>query len=245
MCGIVGAIGERNMTPILIEGLKRQEYRGYDSAGVTVFNKNNQLQRSRRVGKVVNLADAVDVEGLIAHMGIAHTRWATHGGVTENNAHPHISSERIALVHNGIIENHHELRTRLTERGYTFSSQTDTETMVHTIHAKLEVTENILAAVQAAVSEFNGAYGTVVMDSHDPERIIAARSGSPLVIGLGIGENFIASDQLALLPVTRRFIYLEEGDVAEITRDAIRIFDVEGNSVTRDIHDSDIEVGSS
>ncbi len=242
MCGIVGAIGERNMTPILIEGLKRLEYRGYDSAGVAVFNKDNGLLRSRRIGKVVNLADAVDTDGVTGHVGIAHTRWATHGGVTEANAHPHISSERIALVHNGIIENHHQLRTGLTEQGYTFTSQTDTETMVHTIHAKLQVTGNILAAVQAAVSEFDGAYGTVVMDNQDPDRIIVARSGSPLVIGLGIGENFIASDQLALLPVTRRFIYLEEGDVAEITRDAVRIYDAQGNQVERDIHDSDIEV---
>lgn len=242
MCGIVGAIGERNVSPILVEGLKRLEYRGYDSAGVAVLSDNNALVRSRRVGKVVNLAEAVKVDSVSGHVGIAHTRWATHGGVTEANAHPHLSSDRLALVHNGIIENHNELREQLKKQGYQFTSQTDTETMVHTIHAKLSECGDILSAVKAAVMEFEGAYGTVVMDNQDPDRIIVARSGSPLVIGLGIGENFIASDQLALLPVTRRFMYLEEGDVAEVTKETVRIFNSDGELVERVIHDSDIEV---
>ena len=243
MCGIVGAIGDRNMAAILVEGLKRQEYRGYDSAGVAILDSEHNIQRARRIGKVANLAEVVAAENLKGNLGIAHTRWATHGGVTQDNAHPHLSNERIALVHNGIIENHNELRSQLAADGYQFNSQTDTETMVHTVHQQVIAKGGLLAAVQHAVKSFEGAYGMVVMDKQDPDRIIVARSGSPLVIGLGIGENFIASDQLALLPVTRQFIYLEEGDVAEVTRDTVNIFNHNGEAVERKIHDSDIDAG--
>ncbi|GGD70958.1 glutamine--fructose-6-phosphate transaminase (isomerizing) [Lacimicrobium alkaliphilum] len=241
MCGIVGAVAERNVVSILLEGLKRLEYRGYDSAGVAVLDANNQLIRTRRTGKVQELADAIAAEPIKGFTGIAHTRWATHGGVTEANAHPHFSNERIAVVHNGIIENYHSLREDLRSAGYVFTSDTDTETIAHQVEHELQSTDNLLKAVQRAVSKFHGAYGTVVMDKQDPEKVVVARSGSPLVIGLGIDENFIASDQLALLPVTRRFIFLEEGDVAEITRTQVHIFDKDGNEVLRPVHDSDIE----
>ncbi|MCC2607143.1 glutamine--fructose-6-phosphate transaminase (isomerizing) [Planctobacterium marinum] len=241
MCGIVGAIAERNVVPILVEGLRRLEYRGYDSAGVAVITENNSLQRVRRVGKVKALQDAIKESPVKGAIGIAHTRWATHGGVTESNAHPHFSTDRIAVVHNGIIENYEPLSSRLSSEGYTYESQTDTETIAHTIHHKMQTSSDLLKAVQESVDGFHGAYGTVVMDLEDPEKLVVARSGSPLVIGLGIGENFIASDQLALLPVTRRFIFLEEGDVAEVTRTEVRIFDKGGEAVTREIHDSEVE----
>lgn len=241
MCGIVGAIAERNVVPILVEGLRRLEYRGYDSAGVAVIAEDNSLQRVRRVGKVKALQDAIKESPVKGAIGIAHTRWATHGGVTESNAHPHFSTDRIAVVHNGIIENYEPLSSRLSSEGYTYESQTDTETIAHTIHHKMQTSNDLLKAVQESVAGFHGAYGTVVMDLEDPEKLVVARSGSPLVIGLGIGENFIASDQLALLPVTRRFIFLEEGDVAEVTRTEVRIFDKDGEAVTREIHDSEVE----
>lgn len=241
MCGIVGAIAERNVTEILLEGLKRLEYRGYDSAGVAIINADNQLLRTRRTGKVQELHSAYEDSPLRGFVGIAHTRWATHGGVTEANAHPHFSSDRIAVVHNGIIENFQTLRDDLTAKGYEFQSQTDTETIAHTIHEALKSTDSLLEAVRTSVAKFHGAYGTVVMDKADPEKLVVARSGSPLVIGLGFGENFIASDQLALLPVTRRFIFLEEGDVAEITRKTIHILDKDGNPVEREAHESLIE----
>ncbi|ALS96828.1 glutamine--fructose-6-phosphate transaminase (isomerizing) [Lacimicrobium alkaliphilum] len=241
MCGIVGAVAERNVVSILLEGLKRLEYRGYDSAGVAVLDAENQLIRMRRTGKVQELADAIAADPVKGFTGIAHTRWATHGGVTEANAHPHFSNERIAVVHNGIIENYQSLRETLRGAGYLFTSDTDTETIAHQVEHELQSTDSLLKAVQSAVSKFHGAYGTVVMDKQDPEKVVVARSGSPLVIGLGIDENFIASDQLALLPVTRRFIFLEEGDVAEITRTQVHIFDKDGNEVLRPVHDSDIE----
>jgi glutamine---fructose-6-phosphate transaminase (isomerizing) len=241
MCGIVGAVAERNVVSILLEGLKRLEYRGYDSAGVAVLDGDNQLIRMRRTGKVQELADAIAADPVKGFTGIAHTRWATHGGVTEANAHPHFSNERIAVVHNGIIENYQSLRETLSGAGYVFTSDTDTETIAHQVEHELQSTDSLLKAVQRAVSKFHGAYGTVVMDKQDPEKVVVARSGSPLVIGLGIDENFIASDQLALLPVTRRFIFLEEGDVAEITRTQVHIFDKDGNEVLRPVHDSDIE----
>lgn len=241
MCGIVGAIAERNVTEILVEGLKRLEYRGYDSAGVAVINQQGELKRTRRTGKVQELADALAADALTGQAGIAHTRWATHGGVTEANAHPHFSNDRVALVHNGIIENHQELRANLSGLGYEFVSQTDTETMCHQIHHELQQNADLLTAVQSAVKKFHGAYGTVVMDKEQAGKVVVARSGSPLVIGLGIGENFIASDQMALLPVTRRFIFLEEGDVAEITRTEIKIIDKDGQQVERQIHDSELE----
>ncbi|KJG35647.1 glucosamine--fructose-6-phosphate aminotransferase [Photobacterium angustum] len=241
MCGIVGAVAQRDVAEILVEGLRRLEYRGYDSAGLAVVDEQCQLQRLRRMGKVQALADAVNETQVIGGTGIAHTRWATHGEPSEANAHPHVSGEHIAIVHNGIIENHQALRERLQQRGYIFHSQTDTEVIAHLVEWELRTTDSLLAAVKKAVTQLEGAYGTVVMDSRDPERLVVARSGSPLVIGLGVGENFIASDQLALLNVTRRFMFLEEGDVAEVTRRDIRVFDQQDELVEREVTDSNIQ----
>ena len=240
MCGIVGATSERRVTGILLEGLKRLEYRGYDSAGVAVIDADNHLKSVRRTGKVQELKDAIDQNPLDGTIGIAHTRWATHGGVTEANAHPHRSEDEIAVVHNGIIENHERLREELQAEGYVFNSKTDTEVIAHLIHHERKTHGDLLAAVKSAVRQLEGAYGTVVMDTKYPERLVVARSGSPLVIGVGIGENFVASDQLALLPVTRQFIYLEEGDVADINRTEIDIYDSEGNAVEREVVESDV-----
>ena len=240
MCGIVGAVAQRDVAAILLEGLKRLEYRGYDSAGISISNHAGENLRIRRVGKVQALIDAVSETGVSGGTGIAHTRWATHGEPNENNAHPHLSSERITIVHNGIIENHEALRTALSAKGYQFVTDTDSEVICHLIHQEMEKTNNLLSAVQVAVKQLDGAYGTVVMDNNDPERLIVARSGSPLVIGYGIDEHFIASDQLALLPVTRRFAFLEEGDVAEITRSKVSIYDIDGNPVERAITESQI-----
>ncbi|MFQ2192038.1 glutamine--fructose-6-phosphate transaminase (isomerizing) [Aeromonas jandaei] len=239
MCGIVGAVAQRDVAEILVEGLRRLEYRGYDSAGVAVFSASQPLQRVRRLGKVAELAKALDEQSVHGGTGIAHTRWATHGEPSERNAHPHVS-DHIVVVHNGIIENHEELRETLKGLGYEFNSDTDTEVIAHLVHHELKSADSLLAAMQKAVKQLRGAYGTVVMDSRDDSRVVVARSGSPLVIGRGIGENFIASDQLALLPVTRRFIFLEEGDVAEVTRRDVHIFDVTGNSVEREEKESDI-----
>ncbi|MCP4955035.1 glutamine--fructose-6-phosphate transaminase (isomerizing) [Photobacterium aquimaris] len=241
MCGIVGAVAQRDVAEILIEGLRRLEYRGYDSAGIAVVAVDNTLQRVRRLGKVQALADAVESIDLCGGTGIAHTRWATHGEPSEANAHPHISGQHIAIVHNGIIENHQVLRELLRERGYVFSSQTDTEVIAHLVDWELRSADCLLTAVQNSVTQLEGAYGTVVMDSRDPERVVVARSGSPLVIGLGIGENFIASDQLALLNVTRRFMFLEEGDVAEVTRRKVTVFDSQGQAVERKVSESTVE----
>jgi glucosamine--fructose-6-phosphate aminotransferase (isomerizing) len=240
MCGIVGAVAERPVNRILLEGLKRLEYRGYDSAGVALANNDGSLHAVKAVGKVANLVDAVSTAQVTGTTGIAHTRWATHGGVTEANAHPHLSNSTLALVHNGIIENHEKLRTELRDAGYAFLSDTDTEVMVHKIHQLMASSTSLLSAVQSAVKCFEGAYGTVVFDKNNPDEIIVARSGSPLVIGLGLGENFIASDQLALLAVTRSFIFLEEGDVARITRESVEIFDSAGNAVEREVIESNI-----
>ncbi|MBW3762922.1 glutamine--fructose-6-phosphate transaminase (isomerizing) [Aeromonas jandaei] len=239
MCGIVGAVAQRDVAEILVEGLRRLEYRGYDSAGVAVFSASQPLQRVRRLGKVAELAKALDEQSVHGGTGIAHTRWATHGEPSERNAHPHVS-DHIVVVHNGIIENHEELRETLKGLGYEFNSDTDTEVIAHLVHHELKSADSLLAAMQKAVKQLRGAYGTVVMDSRDDSRVVVARSGSPLVIGRGIGENFIASDQLALLPVTRRFIFLEEGDVAEVTRRDVHIFDVTGNPVEREEKESDI-----
>ena len=241
MCGIVGAVAERNVVEILLEGLKRLEYRGYDSAGVALLQEDGTLNRVRRTGKVQALVDAIDGDNGLGTTGIAHTRWATHGGVTEANAHPHFSNERIAVVHNGIIENYMDLREELQDKGYTFTSDTDTETIAHTVNEQLSSGCDLLKAVQQSVTRFHGAYGTVIMDKEDPSKVVVARSGSPLVIGLGLGENFIASDQMALLPVTRKFIFLEEGDVAEVTRREVRIFDQDGQPVEREIIESNVE----
>ncbi|MGV3059244.1 glutamine--fructose-6-phosphate transaminase (isomerizing) [[Pasteurella] aerogenes] len=240
MCGIVGAVAQRDVAEILINGLHRLEYRGYDSAGVAVVNEQGELQRVRCLGKVKALDDAVEKNPLIGGTGIAHTRWATHGEPSEANAHPHVSGN-FAVVHNGIIENHEELRTELKARGYVFLSQTDTEVIAHLVEWEMRSASSLLEAVQKVVKQLTGAYGMVVMDRTDPSHLVAARSGSPLVIGLGIGENFLASDQLALLSVTRRFIFLEEGDIAEITRRSVDIYNKQGQKVERETHESNLE----
>ena len=240
MCGIVGAVAQRDVAEILINGLHRLEYRGYDSAGVAVVDPNHELHRVRCLGKVKALDEAVAVKPLIGGTGIAHTRWATHGEPSEANAHPHTSGN-FAVVHNGIIENHEELRELLKSRGYVFNSQTDTEVIAHLVNWEMRTASNLLEAVQKTVKQLTGAYGMVVLDREHPEHLVAARSGSPLVIGLGIGENFLASDQLALLSVTRRFIYLEEGDIAEITRRTVDIYDANGQKVEREVHESNLE----
>ena len=239
MCGIVGAVGQRDVVHILVEGLRRLEYRGYDSAGVAIIDQASQLSSIKRVGKVQELADALLSHPLVGGTGIAHTRWATHGIPSEVNAHPHLSNNTIAVVHNGIIENHVQLKNHLQRLGYEFISQTDTEVITHLVHHELKASESLLSAVQKTVKQLEGAYGTVVMDSRDNDRIIVARSGSPLVIGYGLGENFIASDMMALLPVTRRFSFLEEGDVAEITRFDVNIFNKEGDAVEREIKETE------
>ncbi|MUK76335.1 glutamine--fructose-6-phosphate transaminase (isomerizing) [Aliivibrio fischeri] len=240
MCGIVGAVAQRDVAEILVEGLRRLEYRGYDSAGVAVVDAEHNYTRIRRLGKVKELADAVEEAHVVGGTGIAHTRWATHGEPSEVNAHPHVSGD-ITLVHNGIIENHESLRALLQERGYIFESQTDTEVIAHLVEWELRSSGSLLEAVQKTATQLEGAYGTVVMDRRDPERLVVARSGSPIVIGCGVGENFLASDQLALLNVTRRFMYIEEGDVAEITRREIRVFDARGEQVERAITESNAE----
>jgi glucosamine--fructose-6-phosphate aminotransferase (isomerizing) len=233
MCGIVGAVAQRNVVPILIEGLQRLEYRGYDSAGIAVRQADGSLGRIRAVGKVAMLRQLVETNPIAGNLGIAHTRWATHGMPAERNAHPHMSGEKVAVVHNGIIENHAELRAELQAKGFFFTSETDTEVIAHLLAHLQEVEPDLLRAVQKAITQLVGAYGLAVATPDDADRLIVARAGSPLVIGLGVGENFIASDVFALLPVTQRFIFLEEGDVAEIRRDGVRVFDVAGNPVVR------------
>lgn len=240
MCGIVGAVAQRDVAEILVEGLRRLEYRGYDSAGVAIID-NEQMHRVRRVGKVSELTTALEESPLKGGTGIAHTRWATHGQPNERNAHPHVSGDNVAVVHNGIIENHSRLRQELEQDGFEFVSETDTEVIAHLIEKELRTADSLLQAVQRARKQLVGAYGTVVMDRRDPSRLVVARSGSPLVIGLGIGENFIASDQLALLPVTQQFIFLEEGDVAEISRRSVHIVDADDQVVERVSQTSDIK----
>ena len=240
MCGIVGAIAERNIVPILMEGLHRLEYRGYDSAGIAVLNGKHHLKRLRTVGKVRMLDEALEHTPTSGTIGIAHTRWATHGVPSERNAHPHLSRDGIAVVHNGIIENHDELREELKRAGYQFTSETDTEVIAHRIHKHLQTVRDLFKAVRATVAELEGAYALAVVSEEDPERLILAREGCPVVIGLGVEENFVASDVAALLPVTRRFIFLEEGDVAEIRRKSIRIIDKHGNTVERPIRESEL-----
>ncbi|WLG84935.1 glutamine--fructose-6-phosphate transaminase (isomerizing) [Pseudomonas cucumis] len=233
MCGIVGAVAERNITAILLEGLKRLEYRGYDSAGVAVYTNDEKLLRTRRPGKVSELEQALIEEPLVGRLGIAHTRWATHGAPCERNAHPHFSGD-LAVVHNGIIENHEVLREQLQALGHVFTSDTDTEVIAHLLHEKLKLQPDLTVALKATVQELHGAYGLAVISALQPDRLVAARSGSPLVIGLGMGENFLASDQLALRQVTDRFMYLEEGDIAEIRRDSVQIWDIDGALVERE-----------
>ncbi|MEL0028357.1 MAG: glutamine--fructose-6-phosphate aminotransferase, partial [Perlucidibaca sp.] len=226
MCGIVGAIGERSITDVLIEGLRRLEYRGYDSAGLAVVDAG-AIVRERQPGKVQALADAAHAAGVHGRVGIAHTRWATHGAPTRDNAHPHQSGD-IAVVHNGIIENYEALRERLQGEGFVFASQTDTEVVPHLIQSELKQGGDYMSAVRRAVAQLHGAFALGIVRASEPDRILAVRQGSPLVVGLGIGENFLGSDQLALLPVTNRFIYLEEGDFIEVTRDKVTIWDRDG-----------------
>ncbi len=239
MCGIVGAVAQRDVAEILVEGLRRLEYRGYDSAGLAIVDDNENFNCLRRLGKVQQLADALEEHEAKGGTGIAHTRWATHGEPSEINAHPHMSGD-IAVVHNGIIENHEVLRELLVSRGYVFESQTDTEVIAHLVNWESRQCDSLREALQNTVKQLDGAYGTVLFDRKDPTRIVVARSGSPIVIGLGIGENFLASDQLALLNVTRRFMFLEEGDVAEITRREVSVFDVNGHSVEREVKESNV-----
>ena len=242
MCGIVGAIAGRNVVPILVEGLKRLEYRGYDSAGIAVLDGG--IRRVRRVGRVAEMEAAAQADGLKGGLGIGHTRWATHGGVTEPNAHPHVSRGKIAVVHNGIIENHDEQRARLEALGYAFESQTDTEVIAHLLHHYYGATGSLLAATQRAVHDLVGAYAIAVVSLETPEVMTCARVGCPLLVGLGEGENFVASDVSAVLSSTRRVIYLDEGDVAEIARGGVRIFDRDGKAAERKVHVSDVSLAS-
>ncbi|MEE8342425.1 MAG: glutamine--fructose-6-phosphate transaminase (isomerizing) [Gammaproteobacteria bacterium] len=233
MCGIVGAVAQRDITQVLIEGLKRLEYRGYDSAGIAALNGDAVLERVRTTGKVAELENALQSNPLHGNVGIAHTRWATHGKPSQSNAHPHVCRKMVAVVHNGIIENYKELKDRQIEQGYRFTSDTDTEVIVHQIHYHLHQGMDLLAAVQAATKELEGAYALGVISSTAPGRIVAARKGSPLVVGIGDGEHFIASDVAALLPVTQRFVFLENGDIADLHSDSMQTFDKAGNQVQR------------
>jgi glutamine---fructose-6-phosphate transaminase (isomerizing) len=235
MCGIVGGVAQRDVTPILVEGLKRLEYRGYDSAGVAIVDGRSRLERLRVLGKVSALEASLAEHALAGTTGIAHTRWATHGEPSTRNAHPHVSHDAVALVHNGIIENHAALRARQRTLGYELTSETDTEVAVHQIHFHLQKGKDLLRAVLDARAELEGAYALGVISTREPGRLVAARRGSPLVIGIGIGEHFIASDVFALLPVTQRFIHLEEGDVADLHRESVEIYDLHGQRVERPV----------
>ncbi|MFA7388541.1 MAG: glutamine--fructose-6-phosphate transaminase (isomerizing), partial [Thiohalobacteraceae bacterium] len=233
MCGIVGAIAQRDVAPILLEGLRRLEYRGYDSAGMVVIGDDARLARIRATGKVSQLNELLQQAPLPGHLGIAHTRWATHGKPTVANAHPHICRDTIAVVHNGIIENHEALRTRQREQGFLFTSETDTEVVAHQVYHHLEQGKSLLDAVRATLGELRGAYALGVVAKNEPGQMVVARRGSPLVVGLGIGENFIASDVAALLPVTQRFMFLEDGDVALLTTEGVDVFGQDGAPVQR------------
>ncbi len=237
MCGIVGAVAERNIVPILVEGLRRLEYRGYDSAGLAVLDGDGNIQLRRAVGKVAGLDKKIKASPLTGKIGVAHTRWATHGGVTEANAHPHMSGTRVAVIHNGVIENFQPIKDEMLAKGYEFQSETDTEVAAHLIHDLLKGGMDLLEAVGTAVKRFEGAYALLVVDNEDPDRIVVSRVASPLVIGLGIGENFVASGVPALMPVTQKFMYLEQGDLAEIRRESVRVFDTDGNEVEREVHE--------
>lgn len=246
MCGIVGGIAERNLVPVLLEGLRRLEYRGYDSSGLAIQGEGKSLKRVRSLGKIKNLQDKIEqeMEPLSGTLAIAHTRWATHGVPSENNAHPHVSNDSVAVVHNGIIENYQSIKQSQKQQGYVFESETDTEVVAHAIHSHLTKDNDIFTAVKNAVAEFEGAYAIGVISKDEPGTLIAARKGSPLVIGLGIGENFIASDVSALLPVTQNFIFLEDGDIAKITRDQVLVFDAQGRSVERPVKQSNLSASS-
>jgi glutamine---fructose-6-phosphate transaminase (isomerizing) len=241
MCGIVAAAAQRNVVPILIKGLKRLEYRGYDSAGIALLDSQGQLQRRRTVGKVAALEKVVADKPFSGNTGIAHTRWATHGKPSEHNAHPQVSGPDIALVHNGIIENYLPLRQALITAGYRFESETDTEIIAHLLDQQLKKNHDFLPAVLHTIQQLHGAFAVVFLYRHAPDRLIAVRKGSPLVVGLGIGENFIASDQLALLPVTQQFLYLQEGDVVELSPDKVTVYDNKGQQVHRSPHHSTLQ----
>jgi glucosamine--fructose-6-phosphate aminotransferase (isomerizing) len=247
MCGIVGAIANRDVVPVLIEGLKRLEYRGYDSAGIAIVDAGAadgpEVRRVRRTGRVSEMEAAATTEAFHSSLGIGHTRWATHGGVTEGNAHPHIS-HGVALVHNGIIENHEQQRERLRALGYAFESQTDTEVIAHLIHHHLQQGNDLLAALQKTVKELHGAYALAVVSRKEPGRMVCARMGCPLLIGLGEGENFVASDVSAIVQATRRVIFLEEGDTAEVTREGVRVFGADDQPAEREVHVSDVSLAS-
>ena len=236
MCGIVGAIAQRDVVPVLLEGLRKLEYRGYDSAGIAIVNDG--LHRLRSVGRVSGLADMAQRANVSGPLGIAHTRWATHGVPNERNAHPHVSHDGLAIVHNGIIENHEAIRTRLMESGYAFDSDTDTEVVAHLVHSHLESAGDLLEAVRRTVAELEGAYAIAVLAEKMPDRMVVARQGAPLLLGLGDGENFCASDASALLQVTKQMVYLEEGDVVELRKDSYRIIDTNGNDAARPVHES-------
>lgn len=242
MCGIVGAIAQRDVVPVLLEGLRKLEYRGYDSAGIAVVN--NGLHRLRSVGRVSGLADMAQQANVSGSLGIAHTRWATHGVPNERNAHPHVSHDGLAIVHNGIIENHEAIRTRLSESGYVFDSDTDTEVVAHLVHSHLEPAGDLLEAVRRAVAELEGAYAIAIVAEKIPDRLVVARQGAPLLLGLGDGENFCASDASALLQVTKQMVYLEEGDVVELRKDSYRIIDTDGNNVERPVHESKLSANA-
>jgi glutamine---fructose-6-phosphate transaminase (isomerizing) len=238
MCGIVGAIATRDVVPVLLEGLRKLEYRGYDSAGLAVLNGG--LHRLRSVGRVSGLAEMAEQSQVTGLAGIAHTRWATHGAPSERNAHPHISRDGLSIVHNGIIENHEHIRARLIESGYVFDSDTDTEVVAHLVHSHLEGTNDLFEAVRNAVSQLEGAFAIAVLSENEPDRMIVAREGAPLLLGLGDGEQFCASDASALLQVTKRMVYLEEGDVVDLRRDGYRITDRDGGEVARPVHESQL-----
>src|ERR1700730_11251387 len=240
MCGIVGAVAGRDIVPVLMEGLRRLEYRGYDSAGIAVLNGSKHLTRLRTVGKVRMVDDALAHTPTDGKIGIAHTRWATHGVPSERNAHPHVSRGGLAIVHNGIIENYEQLRESLKLAGYQFSSETDTEVVAHRVHFNLEKLGDLFKAVRATLAELEGAFALAIVSESDPDRIIAARMGCPVVLGLGVDENFVASDVAALLSVTRRFMFLEEGDVAEVRRKSIKIVDARGATASRAVRESDL-----
>ena len=242
MCGIVGAVAKNDISPILLEGLKRLEYRGYDSAGFAIINSDEKLQRIRIKGKVNKLHEQYKLAPLLGSTGIAHTRWATHGKPSIKNAHPHTCNDQLALVHNGIIENHHKLREELISAGFKFKSDTDTEVIVNALFSKLNSKTDLLAAMFKVIKILKGAYALGVINTDNPDRLIVARKGSPLVIGIGIDEYFVASDVFALLPATQKFIYLEEGDVADITADKLTIYDKNKKIVERPIHISETSV---
>ena len=245
MCGIVGGVSNKDIGPVLLDGLKRLEYRGYDSAGAIVLCKNNRFNRARAVGKVANLENRIKDKKtpLVGNIGIAHTRWATHGKPSNKNAHPHICNHSVSVVHNGIIENYQDLKSSQQEQGYKFTSDTDTEVIAHAIHLAMQSAITLLESVQQAIATFDGAYGLGVISPEYPDTLIATRKGSPLVIGIGKNGNYIASDQMALLSVTKEFIFLEEGDIAELTLDKVTIYDNLGNQVKRPVKTSNLKIG--